>query len=93
MRSNDGTPWTWRRAAPRYLLLLVASVLAFHSGFGLGWLGTTIAVLCGFGGGFLVWFAAWRLSKRRPTVVPADSVRARVLLWAVRRGYGRRGPR
>ena len=93
LRSNDGTPWTWRRAAPRYLALLAASIVTFHGGFGLGWLGTAVAVLCGFGGGFLVWFGFWRLSKREPTVLPAESVRGRLhFSVAVRDGRVQRVP-
>ncbi len=59
-------PWTWQRAAPRYLALLVASVFAFHTGFGLGWVGTAVAIVVAFGSAFALWFAAWRLSRNGP---------------------------
>ena len=90
LRSNDGTPWTWQTAAPRYLALLAAGALTFHVGFGLGWPGTAIAIVCAFGGAFLVWFSFWRLSRSGPEVVSASSTRGRLVMWAIRRGYGRR---
>jgi membrane associated rhomboid family serine protease len=88
-RKRDGTRWTWQWALPRYLVLLAGGIFLFHGTFGLGWLGTSIAILCAFGGAFLLWFSAWRLSRNGPVEVPAGSLRGRFLAWVVRRSSGR----
>jgi len=70
-------------------VLLVSSVFIFHNGFGLGWPGTAVAILCAFGGAFVVWLAAWRWSRSGPHEYSADSRRGRFLLWAAQRAARR----
>jgi len=88
-RTRDGTPWTWQWALPRYLVLLAGGIFVFHGGFGLGWLGTSIALLCAFGGALLLWLWARRLSRNGPVELPESSLRGRFLLWVARRSSSR----
>lgn len=77
--------WSWKRAAPRYGLLVVAALFVFRVVLSLTWTGTVAATLAALGGGAAVWLLMYRLSRRGPIMFASSGLPGRAVMYAIRR--------
>jgi hypothetical protein len=86
IRNADGSVWSWKAASLQAVLLFVFATTCFRI-YGMGLVAATATALGSICGGLLVW--AWLFRKARGNggvvSVPANSLRARFVMWVIRR--------
>lgn len=80
-RNSDGTPYSWKAAAPHFGALLVGAIVLFRFGLSLSWQGTVEVVTAAFLGAALFWGTFVWLGRNGPITLPRGSARASAAGW------------